>query len=108
MNGLTLGFWDTADQSLQWIGRSAAWLLLRRHSTRDESALCAATGGALVCAVFGGVVGFTLSDSSRDLGAIGRTILGGLLGVCTGMFFGVFVETVDSTIKDLLRSVSSK
>ena len=46
MNGLTLGFWDSADQSLQWIGRSAAWLLLRRHSTRDESALCAATGGA--------------------------------------------------------------
>ena len=108
MGELTFGFWSIADQSLQWIGRSAAWLLLRRHSTRDERALCAATGGALVCAVSGGVVGFTLSDPSRDLGAIGGTILGGLLGVCTGIFFGVFVETVDSTIKDLLRSVSSK
>jgi hypothetical protein len=108
MIGLTLGFWDIADQSLQWIGRSAASHLLRKHFTRDESALCAATGGALVCAVFGGVVGFALSDLSRSINAIGGTILGGLLGISIGFSFGASVETVSSMIKDLLRSLDSK
>jgi hypothetical protein len=108
MIGLTLGFWEIADQILQWIGRSAAWLLLRKHFTRDENALCAATGGALVCAVFGGVVGFALSDLSRDMGAIGGAILGGLLGLCFGFIFGVSVEALSSTMKDLLRSLGSK
>jgi hypothetical protein len=108
MTGLTFGVWDIADQSLQWVGRSATWLLLRRHFTSDESSLCAATGGALVCAVFGGVAGFALSDLSRDFGVIDATIFGGLLGVCIGFIFGASVETVSSTIKDLLRSVSSK
>ena len=108
MGELTFGFWSIADQSLQWIGRGAAWILLRRHSTRDESTLCAAVGGALICAVFGGVVGFALSDSSRDVSAIGGTILGALLGGCIGIIFGTFVEIVDSTIKDLLRSLNAK
>jgi hypothetical protein len=108
MIGLTPGFWDIADQILQWIGRSAAWHLLRRQFTRDESALCAATGGALVCAVFGGVVGFALSDLSRSINAIGGTILGGLLGISIGFIFGASVETVSNTIKDLLRSLDSR
>lgn len=109
MSGLTLGFWDIADRSLQWIGRSAASHLLRRHFTRDESALCAATGGALVCAVFGGVVGFALADLSLiNIDAIGGTILGGMLGICIGFIFGASVETVSSTIKDLLRFLGSK
>lgn len=108
MNGLTPGFWDIADQSLQWIGRGTAWLLLRRHSTKDEGAFDAVIGGALVCAVCGGVVGLALSDSSRDMGVIDGTILGCLLGVCIGIMFGSIVETIDSTIKDLLRSLNSK
>lgn len=108
MSGLTFGVWNISDESLQWIGRSAAWLLLRRHFESDESALCAATGGALVCAVFGGVIGFVLSDISRELGAINATVLGGVLGVCLGFIFGACVETVSSTIKDLMRSLDSK
>jgi hypothetical protein len=108
MIGLRLEVWDIADQSLQWIGRSAAWLLLRRHFTLDESALCAATGGSLVCALFGGAAGFALSDSSRNIDAIGGTVLGGVLGVCLGFIFGASVETVSSTIKDLLSSLGSK
>ena len=105
MIGLTLGFWDIADQSLHWIGRSAAWHLLRKRFTRDERALCTATGGALVCAVFGGGVGFALSDLSRSMDAIGGTILGGLLGISIGFIFGASVETVSSSIKDLLKSL---
>ncbi len=108
MEGLTLGFWCIADQSLQWIGRGAAWILLRRQSTRDECTLCAAAGGALLCAVFGGVIGFALSDPSRDISAIAGTTLGGLLGICIGVVFGAFVEMVDSMIKDTLRSLKSK
>jgi hypothetical protein len=108
MEELTLGFWGIADQSLQWIGRGAAWILLRRQSTRDECTLCAAAGGALICSVFGGVVGFALSDLSRDMSAIGGTILGSLLGVCVGFILGAFVEMIDSTINDLLRSLNSK
>jgi hypothetical protein len=108
MGELTFGFWSIADQSLQWIGRGAAWILLRSHPTRDESTLCAAAGGALIFAVFGGVAGFSLSDLSRGMSVIGGTILGGLLGVCIGFFFGAFVEIIDSTMKDLLRSLNSK
>jgi uncharacterized protein YcfJ len=108
MDALTLGSWDIADHSLQWIGRGVAWILLRRQSTRDESTFCAAAGGALIFAVFGGVVGFALSNSSHDVSVIGGTILGGLLGVCLGFTFGTIVETVDSTIKDQLGSLNSE
>ena len=108
MGELTFGLWSIADQSLQWIGRGAAWILLRSHPTRDESTLCAAAGGALIFAVFGGVAGFSLSDLSRGMSVIGGTILGGLLGVCIGLIFGAFVEVIDSEIMGLLRSVNSK
>jgi hypothetical protein len=108
MNGLSCGCWAIADRSLQWIGRGAAWLLLRRHSTKDERALYAAIGGALVCAVSGGVVGFALTDLSREISAIDGAILGSSLGVCLGILFGSFVETVNSTIKDLLSSFNLK
>ncbi len=108
MKWLTPGFWDNADRSLQWIGRGATRLLLRRRSTEDEGALYAATGAALIWAAFGGVVGFTLADPSRDIGAIDRAILGGLLGACVGIFFGSLVEAVDSTIKNLISSLNSK
>ena len=108
MNGLTPGIWDIADQSLQWLGRGAICQLLRRQYTTDDCDLYAATGGALVCAAFGGVVGFVFSGPSRDLGAIDGTILGGLLGVCVGMLFGSFVESVDASIKDMLRYLNSK
>lgn len=108
MNGLTRGIWDTADQSLQWLGRGAIWLLWRRKYTTDDGDLYAATGGALVCAAFGGFVGFAFSGPSRNIGAIDGTILGGLLGVCIGMLFGSFVEAVDASIKDMLRYLNSK
>jgi hypothetical protein len=108
MGELTFGFWSIADQGLQWIGRGAAWILLRSHPTRDESTLCAVAGGALICAMFGGVTGFSLSDLSRGVSVIGGTILGGLLGVCIGLIFGALVEVIDSEIKGLLRSLNSK
>ena len=108
MNGLTWGFWAIADQGLQWIGRRVAWLFLRSHSTNEESALYAAIGGALVCALFGGFTGFVLSDHSRNLSVTDGIILGSSLGVCLGILFGSSVATVDTTIAELLRSFNSK
>lgn len=108
MEALPLGSWSIADRSFQFIGRGAAWVLFRRHSPIEEGALCAAAGGALVFAVFGGAVGFALSDLSQGISVIGGTILGGLLGVCIGFTFGALVESIDSTIKDLLGSLNSK
>lgn len=108
MNGLTRGFWDTTDQSLQWLGKGAVWLLFRKHAITDEGALYAEIGGALVCAAFGGMVGFAVSEPSQDLGALAGTMLGGLLGMCIGISFGSFVETIDSSIKYLLKSLNPK
>ncbi len=107
MNRLRRGFWDIIDEQLRCIGRGTVWLLLRRHSITDEGGFYTAIGGALVCAVCGGVAGFALSDSAQDMDAIVGTILGSLLGLCMGILFGSIVETVDSTIKDLLRSLNS-
>jgi cobalamin biosynthesis protein CobD/CbiB len=108
MNRLTLRPWDSIDQILQWIGRCAAWRPKRSNSTAEESTAYAMTGGALVCAVLCGIVGFVLSDSSRNIDAIDGTILGALLGACIGIMFGSFVETVDRMIKDLLKSSDSE
>lgn len=108
MNRLTLRPWKVLDQLLQWIGRSAAWRLKKKYCTPEESTAYAATGGALVGAVLGGVIAFAFSDSSRNISAIDGTILGILLGGCIGFMFGSFVETVDRVISDLLKSLDSK
>jgi hypothetical protein len=108
MNGLTIGVWEIADRTLQWIGRGAAWLLFRWHFAGNEGALSAATGGSCVCVLFGGVLGFALSNSSQNVSAIYATVLGGLLGLCVGFCFGASVETVSSAIKAMLRSLDSK
>jgi uncharacterized protein YcfJ len=108
MNRLVLRPWESADQILQWIGRCATRRLKRRHSTPEESTAYATIGGAIICAVLGGVAGFALFDSSRNIDAIDGTIFGTMLGLCTGIMFGAFVETVDHTIKDLLKSLGSK
>lgn len=108
MNRSARGFWGIFDRNLQWIGRGTARLLLRKHSTTDEGPLDAAIGGALVCAVFGGICGFALSDHSKNITAIDGTILGCLLGLCMGISLGSLVETIHSLIEDLLRSLNPK
>lgn len=107
MKGLTFGFWDIVDQALRWIGRCTTWFVKRADKGEEVSA-DALVGGALVCAVFGGLVGFALSDPRQNLGTAEGVIIGCLLGVCMGVFLGSFVETVDITIKNLLSSLKSK
>lgn len=105
MNAVSLGFWSAVDESLQWIGRGASRLLTRRTGTAAENALI---GGALFCAVFGGVVGFGFSEISQSINTTGGIIIGVLLGVCSGIFLGSFVEAIDDTIKSVLASLKSK
>ncbi len=102
---LRLRPWDSVDQALQWIGRGACWLLRLRHSTKEGGAADAMIGGAIVYAVLGGVIGFALTGSSRHIGAMDGTIFGAFLGACLGIMFGAFVESVDHTIKDVLKSL---
>ncbi len=96
------------DQILQWVGRGATWQLKRRHSTAEQRTKDATTGGAIVYAVLGAFAGFAFFHSAPDISAIDATIFGALSGVCTGIIFGATVETVDSAIKDILKSLDSK
>lgn len=108
MNRSALGFWGIADQSLRLVGKGAAWVLTRRIKTEEEYDSYAMIGGAVVCAVFCGIVGFALSDRSRSIATIEAAVIGGLLGICVGIPFGAFVESVDGGIQDMLRSLKSK
>jgi len=102
---LTLGFWGIVDQSFQWIGRGASRILTTRSGSAEENAVF---GGALISAVFGGVIGFALSDFWRSMAVTGGALVGVLLGACIGVFFGSFAETVDETINSYLASLRSK
>lgn len=103
-----LGFWGTADQALQWAGKVSAWFLTGKLSPGEESATYSMIGGAVLGAVFGAVAGFALSYHSPRIDIIELAIIGGLLGICTGFPFGAFVDSVDDTIKNVLRSLNSK
>ena len=103
-----VGFWDVVDQSFRWIGRRAARLATGARGSEEQNAAAhAVIGGALVWALFGGIVGFALAEFSHST-AIGSIILGVLLGTCAGIFFGSFVEAVDEQINNVLTSLKSK
>jgi hypothetical protein len=108
MHGLARGFWDILDDILRSLGKFAASMVKRAVSGEENCAAHAMIGGALVCAVFGGAIGILLSDLSRSVTAIDAAIIGGLLGICMGIYFGAFVDTVDGAIQHLLRSLSPK
>ena len=107
MSDFTYGFWGTVDESLQRIGKGAVWLLMRR-SVRAEDIAYAALGGSLLCAILGAVIGFALSDLSRNMATIEGAVIGVLLGACVGVYFGSFAEAVDEYIRGLLRSLKLK
>ena len=107
MRAFTYGFWGTVDNSLQRLGKGAAWLVVRTSRPAEDVAY-AVLGGSLFCAVLGGVLGFALSDLSRSMAAFQGAIIGLLIGACTGVFFGSFVETVDEYIRNLLGSLKLK
>lgn len=105
MSVITLGFWGSVDESLQWIGKGTVRLLTRKSASAEENAVI---GGAFVCAVFGAVTGFALSDIPPRMAVTAGAIIGGLLGACSGVVFGSCVVTIDDTIKHTLASLKSK
>ncbi len=108
MNGWTLGFWDVADRALWWVGKGVARFFMRKSGRPAASAAYTLIGGAIVGALFGGALGFALSDYSRNTATLAGAIIGGLLGACQGAVFGSFVETVDGVIKSLIRDLPSR
>ena len=109
MNGWRVGFWDVVDQCLRGIGKGAAWVLTAGHLGDDVNAAgYALIGGAVLCALFGAIVGYVLSHFAHGMYIAGVTAIGGLLGACAGVFFGSFVEAVDQEINQVLASLKSK
>jgi urea transporter len=104
MSGFDYGFWSTADKFLQRIGRGVVWLVAR-NSRRADDVAYAVLGGSLLCAMFGGILGFALSNLSRGMAGFNGALIGVMIGACVGVFFGSFVEAVDEYIRNVLRSI---
>jgi hypothetical protein len=101
------GFWGTTYWALDSIGRGAAWLLPRKISSSEEE-VYAMTGGAIVGAVFGIALGFVLCNDSHDMSNSAGALLGGLIGVCTGIAFAATVQIVDDSINAWINSLRSR
>jgi hypothetical protein len=79
-----------------------------RRSGAAEDVAYATLGGSLLCAFFGAVIGFALSDLSRGMLVLEGALIGLMLGACVGVFFGSFVEAVDENIRHLLGSLKGR
>jgi len=66
------------------------------------------TGGAIVGAVFGIALGFVLCNDSHDMSNSAGALLGGLIGVCTGIAFAATVQIVDDSINAWINSLRSR
>ena len=108
MNRKTVGLWDVVDLGLRGVGKGVAWVAMRKAGGEAEQEGYALLGGAVLFTVFGGLVGFGLANHTRDLFMAEGAIIGGLLGACSGVFFGSFVEAIDGTINHVLRSLDPK
>lgn len=107
MKRLAIGVWCTAHWSLDLIGRAAAWRCPTKTSSSEEEAY-SITGGAIVGAIFGALLGFAWSDNPQAMTNLARAAIGGLLGLCIGVMFGAVIQTVDDAIDQWLNSLNSK
>lgn len=107
MKKLGVGVWGTAHWGLDLIGRAAAWLIPTKTSSREDDAY-SITGGAIVGAIFGALLGFAWSDESQAMTTHVGVAIVSLLGLCIGVMFGAVVQTVDDAIDDWLNSLNSK
>lgn len=108
MRGLRFGSWHLLNAVFRSIGKGTAWVLMRKVGCAEECVAYAMIGGAVLCAAFGAATGFAFLDHSGARAAIEGAIVGGLLGVCIGIGFGASVDTVDTNIEDVLKSLDSK
>jgi hypothetical protein len=107
MKRLAIGVWSTAHWSLDRIGRAATGHFPTKTLSSEDEA-CSITGGAIVGAVFGVLLGFALSDELQATTTLARAAIGGLLGLCVGVMLGAVIQTVDDAIDEWLNSLNSK
>lgn len=105
MKPLADGVWGTSHWLLDFIGRCAFRCLPAKACPSDDEAYTM-TGGAIVCALFGALLGFALSAQSHDLSVVAGTVIGSLVGVSTGVGCGAIVQSVDNYIHALLNSLN--
>lgn len=108
MSGLRFGAWKALDATLRAVGKAVAWVVVRKTGCTEDCVAYAMIGGAVLCALFCGTLGFAFSDHSGTTAAIAGAIVGGLLGVFVGIGFGASVDTVEANIEDTLKSLDSK
>jgi hypothetical protein len=107
MKAVASGFWGTSHWILDWIGRGTAWCFHTKLAPSEDMAY-AMTGGAILGAVVGAMFGFILSAESHGFNAVAGMVIGGLLGLSTGIGCGAIVESVDEYIRAWLNSLNSK
>jgi hypothetical protein len=107
MKVLAVGVWGRSHWILDVIGRGAVRCLPANVCPSDEEAY-SMTGGGIVGALFGAVLGFTLSAQSHGLSVAAGTIIGSLVGLFTGIGCGAIVDSVDEYIRALLNSLNSR
>jgi hypothetical protein len=107
MKRLAIGIWGTAHWSLDQIGRAAAWRFPAKTLSSEDEAY-SITGGAIVGAIFGVLLGFVWSDEPQAMTILARATIGGLLGLCIGVMMGAVIQTVDDAIDDWLNSLNSQ
>jgi hypothetical protein len=101
------GFWGLSHYLFDRIGRGMACVVLGRTSPKDDGA-CTIAGASVACGIFGAALGFSLCDHSPTGNIAVATLLGGLLGACSGCIYGAIVEVLDDSIRDFLGSLTLK
>ncbi len=107
MKALAEGIWGRSHWILEGIGRGALWCLPRRACPSDDDAF-SMTGGAIVGALFGAVLGYALSAEAHGLSLVAGTIIGSLVGISTGICCGAIVQSVDDYIRAVLNSLKPR
>ena len=87
MKRLAIGVWSTAHWSLDQIGRAVTGHFPTKTLSSEDEAY-SITGGAIVGAIFGVLLGFAWSDEPHAMTTLARAAIGGLLGLCIGVMFG--------------------
>ncbi len=107
MRAMAAGVWGTSHWVLDLIGRGAVRCVHAHPSAGDNEAY-SMTGGAIVGALFGSALGYTLSAQAHGLSVVAGTIIGCLVGISTGIGCGAIVQSVDDYIRAVLNSINSR
>lgn len=94
------GFWGTSHFILDSIGRGTTWFFHARVSPHDEE-VYSMTGGGTIGAFFGAGIGLIATAQSGGLSPVAGALIGGMVGICTGVFSGAIVQIVDDYIDAL-------